>query len=138
MVIELTEEQCAELQRLLEEFLGDLSSEIADTDNPGYREGLRRQRVQGEGEGEDAARGVQPPEAFHEEAHREVSRGQAERVAHHHSGQPRGRRLDTHLAPDAFFLRPGSSFFTRAASGAFGARRRNVWYSLRARATSAS
>jgi hypothetical protein len=45
MVIELTEEQCAELQRLLEEFLGDLSSEIADTDNPGYREGLRQQRA---------------------------------------------------------------------------------------------
>jgi hypothetical protein len=45
MVIELTEEQCAELQRLLEEFLGDLSTEIADTDNPSYREGLRERRA---------------------------------------------------------------------------------------------
>jgi hypothetical protein len=45
MVIELTEEQCAELQRLLEESLGDLSSEIADTDNPSYREGLRQRRA---------------------------------------------------------------------------------------------
>ena len=45
MVIELTEEQCAELQRLLEETLGDLSTEIADTDNPQYREGLRQKRA---------------------------------------------------------------------------------------------
>jgi hypothetical protein len=44
MVIELTEEQCAELQRLLEESLGDLSTEIADTDNAQYREGLRARR----------------------------------------------------------------------------------------------
>jgi hypothetical protein len=45
MVIELTEEQCSELQRLLEASLGDLSSEIADTDNPQYREGLRQRRT---------------------------------------------------------------------------------------------
>ena len=44
MLIELTEEQCAEMQRLLEECLGDLSTEIADTDNPQYREGLRQRR----------------------------------------------------------------------------------------------
>jgi hypothetical protein len=44
MLIELTEEQCAELQRLLESSLGDLSSEIADTDNAEYREGLRQRR----------------------------------------------------------------------------------------------
>lgn len=44
MVIELTEEQCAELQRLLEVSLGDLSTEIADTDNAPYREGLRERR----------------------------------------------------------------------------------------------
>ena len=41
MLIELTEVQCAELQRLLESTLGDLSTEIADTDNSEYREGLR-------------------------------------------------------------------------------------------------
>ena len=45
MVIELTEEQCSELQRLLESSLGDLSSEIADTDNAQYREGLRQRRT---------------------------------------------------------------------------------------------
>jgi hypothetical protein len=44
MLIELTEEQCAEMQRLLEECLGDLSTEIADTDNAQYREGLRQRR----------------------------------------------------------------------------------------------
>jgi hypothetical protein len=44
MLIELTEEQCAELQRLLESSLGDLSSEIAGTDNAEYREGLRQRR----------------------------------------------------------------------------------------------
>ena len=45
MLIELTEVQCAELQRLLESTLSDLSSEIADTDDPGYREGLRDRRT---------------------------------------------------------------------------------------------
>jgi hypothetical protein len=44
MVIELTEAQCAELQNLLESALGDLSSEIAGTDNYEYREGLRQRR----------------------------------------------------------------------------------------------
>jgi hypothetical protein len=44
MLIELTEVQCAELQRLLEGTLGDLSSEIADTDNAEYRAGLRERR----------------------------------------------------------------------------------------------
>ena len=38
MLIELTETQCAELQRLLEGSLADLSTEIADTDNPEYRD----------------------------------------------------------------------------------------------------
>ena len=45
MVIELTEEQCAALQQLLEASLGDLSTEIADTDNAQYREGLRQRRT---------------------------------------------------------------------------------------------
>ena len=34
MLIELDEEQCSELQGLLESSLGDLSTEIAGTDNP--------------------------------------------------------------------------------------------------------
>ena len=45
MQIELTEAQCAELQDLLESSLGDLSTEIADTDNAEYREGLRQRRA---------------------------------------------------------------------------------------------
>ncbi len=45
MLVELTEEQCAELQELLESSLGDLSTEIAGTDNAEYREGLRRRRA---------------------------------------------------------------------------------------------
>jgi hypothetical protein len=44
MLIELTELQCAELQRLLESTLSDLSSEIADTDDAEYREGVRDRR----------------------------------------------------------------------------------------------
>ena len=45
MLIELTEVQCAELQRLLENTLSDLSSEIADTDDADYRDGLRDRRT---------------------------------------------------------------------------------------------
>jgi hypothetical protein len=45
MLIELNETQCAELQRVLEQSLGDLSTEIADTDNSQYREGLRERRA---------------------------------------------------------------------------------------------
>ncbi len=44
MLIELTEAQRAALQELLRTSLADLSSEIADTDNPGYRSGLRERR----------------------------------------------------------------------------------------------
>jgi hypothetical protein len=44
MMIELTEAQQAELQQLLRGALADLSSEIADTDNPSYRDGLRDRR----------------------------------------------------------------------------------------------
>ncbi len=44
MLIELTEGQCAELQQLLESSLGDLSTEIADTDSAEYRQGLRERR----------------------------------------------------------------------------------------------
>ena len=45
MLIELTEDQCAELQRLLEDTLGALNTEIADTDDPEYRQGLRERRT---------------------------------------------------------------------------------------------
>jgi len=45
MLIELTEVQCAELQRLLESTLSDLSSEIADTDDAEYRARLRDRRT---------------------------------------------------------------------------------------------
>jgi hypothetical protein len=45
MLIELTEVQCAELQRLLESTLSDLSSEIAETDKAEYRDGLRERRT---------------------------------------------------------------------------------------------
>ena len=44
MLLELTEVQRSELQQLLQASLGDLSSEIADTDNPSYRSGLRERR----------------------------------------------------------------------------------------------
>jgi hypothetical protein len=45
MLLDLTEVQCAELQKLLEGALGDLSSEIAGTDNAEYRQGLRDRRT---------------------------------------------------------------------------------------------
>jgi hypothetical protein len=44
MLVELSEEQGAELQKLLESALGDLSTEIAGTDNAEYREDLRQRR----------------------------------------------------------------------------------------------
>ena len=44
MQLELTEEQASDLADLLRGALGDLSSEIAATDNPAYREGLRSRR----------------------------------------------------------------------------------------------
>ena len=44
MTIELTEVQRAALQQLLHASLGDLSTEIADTDNPSYRKDLRERR----------------------------------------------------------------------------------------------
>ncbi len=44
MLIEISEEQGAELHRTLESSLSDLSNEIAGTDNAEYREGLRQRR----------------------------------------------------------------------------------------------
>ncbi len=49
MRIELTDEQASDLAQLLREALGDLSSEIAATDNAAYREGLRARRGSLEG-----------------------------------------------------------------------------------------
>ena len=49
MKIELSDEQRAALGELLREALGDLSSEIAATDNPAYRDGLRARRLALEG-----------------------------------------------------------------------------------------
>jgi hypothetical protein len=49
MTLELTDEQVAALGELLREVLGDLSSEIAATDNPTYRDGLRSRRLSLEG-----------------------------------------------------------------------------------------
>jgi hypothetical protein len=44
--IEITDEQCSELALLLEGALGELSHEIAGTDNATFRQGLRvRQKV---------------------------------------------------------------------------------------------
>jgi hypothetical protein len=45
MLIELSEEQSAELHSLRESALGDLSTEIADTDNAEYRQGRRQRRT---------------------------------------------------------------------------------------------
>jgi len=45
MKIELTDAQAADLVELLRGALGDLSSEIAATDNAAYREGLRNRRA---------------------------------------------------------------------------------------------
>jgi len=45
MQLELTDEQREELSRLVADALSDLSSEIADTDNPEYRNLLRDRRV---------------------------------------------------------------------------------------------
>ena len=45
MELTLTDEEATELRDLLDGSLGDLSSEIADTDNPGYRLALKERRT---------------------------------------------------------------------------------------------
>ena len=45
MELTLTDEEATELRDLLDGSLGDLSSEIADTDNPGYRLTLKERRT---------------------------------------------------------------------------------------------
>ena len=49
MTIELDEQQAEALTELLRGALGDLSAEIAGTDNAGYRDGLRARRASLEG-----------------------------------------------------------------------------------------
>ena len=44
MQLDLTNEEVVALREALDDVLGDLSSEIADTDNPNYRAGLSRHR----------------------------------------------------------------------------------------------
>jgi hypothetical protein len=44
MELSLTVDEVEALRLLLDEALGDLSFEIADTENPGYRAQLRRHR----------------------------------------------------------------------------------------------
>jgi len=44
MDLRLDEGQAAVLAEVLDEVLGDLSAEIADTDNPEYRAALNRRR----------------------------------------------------------------------------------------------
>ena len=45
MQLTLTDTEATELRDLLDGALGDLSSEIADTDNPGYRLALKERRT---------------------------------------------------------------------------------------------
>lgn len=45
MELILTNDEATELRDLLDGSLGDLSSEIADTDNPSYRLVLKQRRV---------------------------------------------------------------------------------------------
>jgi len=44
MDLTLTDAEAGELRMLLDSALGDLSSEIADTDNAGFRQDLKRRR----------------------------------------------------------------------------------------------
>ena len=45
MELTLTDEEATELRDLLDGSLGDLSSEIADTDNPSFRLALKQRRT---------------------------------------------------------------------------------------------
>lgn len=44
MILELSQELAEELRITLEEVIGDMSGEIADTDNPAFRRGLQARR----------------------------------------------------------------------------------------------
>jgi|GEM_PF-848664 len=45
MQLTLTEDEATELRNLIDGSLGDLSSEIADTDDPNFRLGLKARRI---------------------------------------------------------------------------------------------
>lgn len=45
MQLTLTDDESADLRDLLDGSLGDLSSEIADTDNPNFRLALKERRI---------------------------------------------------------------------------------------------
>ena len=45
MLVEFSDDQAEELQTTLDVVISDMSSEIADTDNPGYRRELEARRV---------------------------------------------------------------------------------------------
>jgi hypothetical protein len=68
MILELSEPLAEELRDTLGEILGDMSSEIADTDNPAYRRTLESRRellraifAQLEGSNLAGAAGQDPP-----------------------------------------------------------------------------
>jgi hypothetical protein len=44
MLVEFSDDQAEELQTTLDVVISDMSSEIADTDNPFYRRGLKDRR----------------------------------------------------------------------------------------------
>jgi hypothetical protein len=44
MILTLSDTLASELSGVLSEVIGDMSSEIADTDNPSYRDKLRERR----------------------------------------------------------------------------------------------
>jgi hypothetical protein len=44
MILDLSDELAEELRDTLGQVVGDMSSEIADTDNPAYRRGLEARR----------------------------------------------------------------------------------------------
>jgi len=44
MILDLSQSQAEELRSCLEGVIGDMSGEIADTDNPGYRRKLEARR----------------------------------------------------------------------------------------------
>ena len=72
MKLELSTKQALELQRLLKEALGDLSHEIAATDNYSFRAGLVERRKLLDSVREELAK-LAPPPAGSDEMIREMS-----------------------------------------------------------------
>ncbi len=80
MDIQLTEDQAGALRSLLDEALGDMSAEIADTDNPGFRGGARRPAGPAEGGAAGPGRGLSkpaPPQVTAAEARRRAASASA-------------------------------------------------------------